>query len=188
MRVMDDIRNYVPGCEQEARDQAQMLAFMAAHPDCLERSCLAGHMTASAWVVNPERTKVLMAYHDLYDAWAWLGGHADGDDNLRAVALREAQEESGIRHAHLASEEIFSIETLTVDGHVKHGVWVPSHLHFNVTFLVEADEDERLTARPGENQAVQWFAFEDAMRASTEKWMVEQVYRKLAARAAALRK
>lgn len=182
MRVTDEIRNYVPGCEQEAHDQAQMLRFLCEHPDALDRTCLAGHVTASAWVVNPARTKVLMAYHRIYDSWAWLGGHADGEEDLRAVALREAQEESGILHARLASEEILSIETLTVDGHVKRGEWVPSHLHFNVTFLVEADEDEALRACEAENKAVRWFAFDDAMRASTEPWMVQHVYRKLAAR------
>lgn len=182
MHLMDDIRNYIPGCEQEERDQQQMLRFMQENPDYLSRDNLTAHFTASVWVVNPARTKTLMAYHNIYDSWAWIGGHADGEEDLRAVAMRELQEETGVKHARLLSEEVFSLETLTVDGHVKRGQWVPGHLHFNLTFLAEADEDEALIACEGENQAVGWFDFEDALTASTEPWMVEKVYRKLVER------
>ena len=182
MHLMDEIRNYIPACEQEARDQQQILRFMQENPDCLSRDNLTAHFTASAWVVNPARTKVLMAYHNIYDSWAWIGGHADGQEDLRAVALRELQEETGVKRGRLVSEDIFSLETLTVNGHVKRGVWVPSHLHLNVTFLAEADEDETLTACEGENQAVKWFPFEEALAASSEPWMVQHVYRKLVER------
>lgn len=182
MHLMDDIRNYFPGCEQEERDQQQMLRFMQENPDCLVRDNLTAHFTASVWVVNPARTKVLMAYHNIYDSWAWIGGHADGEEDLRAVAMRELQEETGVKHARLVSEDIFSLETLTVDGHVKRGQWVPSHLHFNLTFLAEADEDEALVVCEDENQAVKWFTPADALAASTEPWMVQHVYRKLVER------
>lgn len=182
MHLMDEIRNYIPACEQEARDQQQILRFMQENPDCLSRDNLTAHFTASAWVVNPARTKVLMAYHNIYDSWAWIGGHADGQEDLRAVALRELLEETGVKRGRLVSEDIFSLETLTVNGHVKRGVWVPSHLHLNVTFLAEADEDETLTACEGENQAVKWFPFEEALAASSEPWMVQHVYRKLVER------
>ena len=144
MRVTDEIRNYVPGCEQEARDQAQMLRFLCEHPDALDRTCLAGHVTASAWVVNPARTKVLMAYHRIYESWAWLGGHADGEEDLLAVALRECREETGLQKVRAVSGEIFSLEVLTVEGHEKRGEYVPSHLHLNVTYLLEADEADAL--------------------------------------------
>ena len=84
-----------------------------------------------------------------------------------------------MKNASLVSEEIFSVETLTVDGHIKKGVYVPCHLHFNVTYLAEADEAETLVVKEDENQAVKWFAFEEALAASTEPWMVEHVYKKL---------
>lgn len=76
-------------------------------------------MTASAWVVNRERTRVLMVYHNIYNSWSWLGGHADGETDLLSVAIREVKEEAGISNVHPVSEEIFSMESLTVDGHVK---------------------------------------------------------------------
>ena len=77
------------------------------------------------------------------------------------------------------SEEIFSLETLTVNGHIKKGIWVPSHLHFNLTFLAEAEESEELTVQEEENSAVQWWSFEDVLKVSEEPWMVENIYKKL---------
>ena len=95
------------------------------------------------------------------------------------VAMRELQEETGVQFARLVSEEILSLETLTVSGHVKRGNYVPSHLHFNLTFLAEADEREALVVNEDENQAVKWWTFEEALQVSSEPWMVERVYKKL---------
>ena len=179
MRLYEQIKNYTPANEQEQRDKEQMLAFMQENANCLTRENTVAHFTTSIWTVNKDRTKTLMVYHNIYNSWSWIGGHADGVENLAEVALRELQEETGVKNARLVSDEIFSIETLTVDGHIKKGAYVPCHLHFNVTYLVEADEAEALVVKEDENQAVKWFTFEEALAASTEPWMVEYVYKKL---------
>ncbi len=179
MKLFEQVKSYIPTNEQEQNDKEQMLGFMQANENCLSRKNTVAHFTTSIWTVNRERTKTLMVYHNIYNSWSWIGGHADGVENLSEVALRELQEETGVKNARLVSEEIFSIETLTVDGHVKNGVYVPCHLHFNVTYLAEADENEVLVVNEDENQAVKWFTFEEALEASTEPWMVENVYKKL---------
>lgn len=179
MKLYELIKNYVPTNEQEQNDKTQMLAFMQANENCLSRENAVAHFTTSIWTINKERTKTLMVYHNIYNSWSWIGGHADGMEDLAEVALRELQEETGVKNARLIGDGIFSIETLTVDGHMKKGVYVPSHLHFNVTYLAEADESELLIVKEDENQAVKWFSFEDALDASTEPWMVERVYKKL---------
>ena len=156
-----------------------MIRFITKNPDCLERSNEEGHFTTSIWTVNKARTKTLMVYHNIYNSWSWIGGHADGVEDLSVVAMRELQEETGVTKATLVSRDIFSLETITVDGHMKKGEYVSSHLHFNITFLAEADESEALIVNEDENKAVKWWSLEEALKASTEPWMVERVYKKL---------
>lgn len=179
MKLVEQIKNYQPCNDQEKADKTMIL-------DCLEkgsiifyRSHKIDHMTASAWVVNPQRTKVLMVYHNIYDSWSWMGGHADGEQDLLQVAVREVQEESGLENIRCLTDDIFSLEVLTVDGHIKHGEYVSSHLHLNLTYLLEADEDEELFVKEDENSGVAWFSLEEAVKASTEPWFRENVYSKL---------
>ena len=178
MGLLQDIQNYRPVNEQEAQDKAVMLRYMACCENYLERENQIAHFTTSIWTVNKAHTKTLMVYHNIYDSWAWIGGHADGVENLASVALRELREETGVQGT-LISPEIFSLEILTVDGHMKKGQYVPSHLHLNITYLAEADEKESLVVNKAENQAVKWWSFEDALAVSKEPWFVERVYTKL---------
>lgn len=181
MNLIDILENYKPENQQEERDKAQMLEFIKNNDDFLLRENIMGHFTASMWAVNKERTKALMVYHKLYDSWSWTGGHADGEENLCKVALKELMEETGVKSAKLISEDIFSIETLAVNGHMKKGQWIESHLHFNLTFLAEVDEGEKLSVKEDENSGVKWWSFEDVLKVSSEPWMVENVYKKLIA-------
>ena len=177
--MIQKIREYKPFNEQEERDREVLLRLLSGVEDVYSRENLTAHMTASAWVVNENRDKVLMAYHNIYHSWSWLGGHADGERDLLAVALREVGEESGVIHVRPLSEEIFSMEILTVDGHEKRGKYVPSHLHLNLTYLLEAREGDALSMKADENSGVAWFGLEEAVKASTEPWFKERVYGKL---------
>ena len=178
-RLKEQIRAYRPVNEQEERDKELILHCLETEKNIFTRQNRLAHMTASAWIVNPERTKVLMAYHNIYHSWSWLGGHADGETDLLKVALKEAREESGIHHVKPVSEQIYSLEVLTVDGHVKRGEYVSSHLHLNVTYLLQAEETDVLHIKEDENSNVGWFSLEDAVAASTEPWFQEHIYRKL---------
>lgn len=176
---IEDLEQYLPFNEQEEKDRKRMIDYFRKESLLFDRSNLHAHMTASAWVVNKEHTKVLMAYHNLYDSWAWLGGHADGCEDLLAVSIKEVQEESGLQELKPLSEQPLSIEILTVNGHFKHGVYVSSHLHLNVTYLLEADETTSLKVKPDENKAVDWFSPEEAIAHSTEAWFKNNIYNKL---------
>ena len=179
MNLEQQLLAYTPCNEQEARDRELILRCLKAEPDVFTRRNELVHMTASAWIVNADRTKVLMAYHNLYQSWAWLGGHADGETDLLAVALKEAREESGLAHVRPVMEEIYSVEALHVCGHVKRGQYVSSHIHLNVTYLLEADENDPLFIKADENSGVAWFAPEEAEAVCTEPWMRDHIYRKL---------
>ena len=173
------IEKYEPFNEQEKMDKQLILEWIKNHDNAFSRENAVAHMTASAWVVNRDRSKVLMVYHNIYNSWSWLGGHADEETDLLSVAIREVKEEAGICDVHPVSEEIFSIECLTVDGHVKKGNYVSGHLHLNVTYLLEADSEEAVSIKADENSGVAWFLPEEALKKSTEPWFVEHIYSKL---------
>lgn len=177
--LTEKIENYKPFNEQEERDKLLILDWIMKNENAFSRENTVAHMTASAWVVNKDRSKVLMVYHNIYNSWSWLGGHADDETDLLAVAIREVKEEAGITNVHPVSEEIFSMESLTVDGHVKKGRYVSSHLHLNITYLLEADSEESVSIKEDENSGVAWFTPEEALKKSTEPWFVEHVYTKL---------
>ena len=172
-----------PWNQQEERDRAALLRLLERGLAPYGREDPA-HLTASAWVVSPDRRRVLLAYHNLYDSWAWLGGPADGDRDLLAVALREVREESGLETVRPVSPDLYSVEILTVDGHEKRRENVPSHLHLNVTFLLEADPAAPVRCKPDENSRVGWFGLEEAVAASSEPWFRERIYSKLNAKLA----
>ena len=178
-KLIQQIVNYIPANEQEETDQLTLLNLLQSDADISVRENLMAHLTASAWVVNPERTKVLMAYHKLYDSWAWLGGHADGNWNLIAVAEKEAREESGIHSLKAVSREPVSLEILNVSGHEKKGKYVPCHLHLNLTYLFEGDPEDCLQCNPDENTGVAWLNMDDLAVKCNEPWFVERIYSKL---------
>lgn len=179
MDILQELAAYRPWNEQEARDREELLRRLNSGEELYGRDNPSAHLTASAWVVSPDRTQVLMAYHNLYDSWAWLGGHADGERDLLSVALREVREESGLTVLRPVSEHIYSLEILSVDGHEKHGQYVSSHLHLNVTYLLEADPAAPIRPKPDENSRVGWFSLDDAIAASGEPWFRQRIYRKL---------
>ena len=179
MKYIEQIKKYKPYNEQEKKDKEIMLKYINTFNDVLTRENELGHFTASAWVLNKERTKVLMIYHNIYNSWAWTGGHADGDSDLLHVATREVQEETGIKNIKPILEDIFSLEIICVNGHIKRGKYVGSHVHLNCTYLFEADENQELFIKEDENSGVKWIPLDKIKEISKEKWVVENVYEKL---------
>lgn len=138
-----------PGAEAAAL--REILTFVRAHPDCLERRCVPGHLTGSAWIVSPCRRRVLLTHHHKLDRWLQLGGHADGDGDLLAVARREAEEESGLAGLRVLSRGIFD-----VDRHwIPERPGQPGHFHLDLRFLLEADPEEPLRVSH-ESKALAW--------------------------------
>lgn len=174
---------YTPGDEREAQEQAIILDQIAREGDrILTRDCPFVHMTASAIIVSPDRTKTLMAFHKIYNSWAWTGGHADGENDFEAIARREAQEETGISGLRRLGGGIASMEILPVWAHVKRGKWVASHLHFNVSFLFEADDALPLRIAQEENSAVGWIQISELESRVSEPPMLP-IYNRLLKRA-----
>lgn len=179
VQLKKQIEEYQPFNEQEEKDKDEILRQICASKSILTRENKNAHFTVSAWIVNKDRRKVLMAYHNIYQSWAWLGGHADGNADLKHVILKEIEEESGLTDVRFVSEDIFSLEILTVAGHEKKGEYVCSHLHLNVTYLLEADMETPIRIKEDENSQIGWISVDEISKKSTEKWFVDRIYSKL---------
>ena len=167
----------MPFNEQEEADLRVISRCIETFDDVLTRDNEIAHFTSSGFVVNKARTKVLMIHHNIYHSWGWTGGHADGESDFLQVAIREALEETGV-HTTPVSTDIFSIDVLQVLAHVKKGKYVTPHIHLNVTYLLEASEEESLTIAEEENSGVEWIPFEDVLHRVAEEHM-RPVYAKL---------
>jgi 8-oxo-dGTP pyrophosphatase MutT (NUDIX family) len=147
------LHNYHPYDLQEQADKETMIRFVQEHPDCFQRTLLIGHMTASAWLVNRDNTHVLLTLHAKLGQWLQLGGHCDGESDVLAVALKEAQEESGIMHIVPVSSDIFDIGVHDIPAHKD----VPAHVHYDVRFLLQVASDEQII-QSGESTDLRWFS------------------------------
>lgn len=158
---MQEIRQYKPYNEQEEKDKALILTCMDAYDNLLTRENPVAHFSSSGFIVNKTRDKVLMIHHNIYNAWSWTGGHTDGETDFLGVAIREAQEETGVQEVKVLSEGILSLDVLPVPAHIKKGVYVSAHLHLSIAYLVEVDEEELLKVKPDENSGVKWISIEE---------------------------
>ena len=177
MSYIKEIKSYIPYNEQEQKDKDLILNCINNFSDVLTRENTLAHITSSGYIVNKNRDKTLMIFHKIYNSWSWTGGHADGDSNLLKVAIKEATEETGLKNVKPISENIFSLDVLTVDGHIKNGEYVSSHLHLSVAYLLEADESEELIINEDETRGVKWIPINKVDYYSSEPYMIE-VYKK----------
>lgn len=164
MDLIKFLRNYQPYDEFEEVDRQAVLQLVEAFGDeAYRRENLVGHISSSCWIVNKANDKVLMCFHNIYQDWSWLGGHADGDKDLLNVALKEAAEESGLKNLRVVSQEPIDVCVCNVGHHIKRGKAVSRHCHYNLTYLLEADENEPLKMRPEENSVLKWIEFDQVL-------------------------
>ena len=159
--LLNRLRAYRTRFAEEAAYVQRTLGFVEEHEDCFHCDLWPGHVTGSAWVVNPTRDHVLLLHHKKHDQWFQPGGHADGDGDVQRVALREVSEETGLdpKHILLLSPEIFDVDIHTIDA--SH--WGPRHQHFDVRFLIEIDDR---TPIPGNDEShdIRWVPLHQVAR------------------------
>lgn len=160
-RLTSLMQNFTPHDAVEQTDKVQILSFLAQTSDALTRENTLGHFVGSAFIVNPARDRAVMVYHNIFQGWIFPGGHADGDADLLRVAMREAKEETGLDVTPLLDGKIFGAKVDPIEQHFKHGKPVSAHLHFNVIYLLEADDRQPLQYRAEESQGAKWFSLAD---------------------------
>ncbi len=178
MNYIEEIRNYEPINEQESTDKEIILKYIEDYShNILLRENQVAHMTSSAIILNKDHTKMLMIHHNIYKTWTWVGGHADGEDDMLKLALKEAEEETGIKQFDVITD-IATIDILLVDSHIKKGKYVAPHLHLNVAYVFEAYENHDLVLNKDETSGLKWIPLEEIENYSGEPSII-YVYHKM---------
>jgi 8-oxo-dGTP pyrophosphatase MutT (NUDIX family) len=165
--LSDLLRGYGAAFPGEQALVERFLGFVAAHPDCLLRSCAPGHITASAWILSPDGDSCLLTHHQKLGRWLQLGGHVDGEPRVERAALREAQEESGMQHFQFVGAGPLLPLDLDVHPIPARGA-EPAHLHWDVRFLLRAGPDQPLVVS-NESKALRWLRPEELTALTTEE-------------------
>ena len=175
--LLDELDRYraSPEAGDDPGDLARIRTFASTYPDAFARSLAIGHMTASAWIVDRDGSAAVLLHHRKLDRWLQPGGHADGDADLRRVALREAREETGLTSLAFASDAIFDLDVHAIPARGSEA----AHRHYDVRFLLVADRAEAPSANH-ESHAVRWIALADL-----ESLAVDDSVRRLARKTSA---
>ncbi|NLK27255.1 MAG: NUDIX hydrolase [Clostridiales bacterium] len=159
MKYINAIEEYNPVNEQEMQDKKVILEYIRHFSNnVLLRDNEIAHITSSGFIMNKDLDKVLMVHHNIRNVWAWTGGHADGDDDLLRVAIKEGIEETGISNLVPLSNKIASIDILPVFGHIKNSEYVNAHLHLSIAYVLITDENNKVRICQEENSGVEWFS------------------------------
>jgi|GEM_PF-386095 len=134
------LQAYNPVHPEELEFKKTILSFIDQHENCFERSLEVGHITASCWLLNQDKSKALLLHHAKLGRWFQLGGHCDGDPDVLAVAIKEAQEESGITHIVPVQPDIFDIDIHRIPANSRE----EAHDHYDIRFLLQVDSDEEI--------------------------------------------
>ncbi|MFC5437697.1 NUDIX hydrolase [Rhodanobacter umsongensis] len=168
------LQRYRDQWQGEAATIIQFEAFLHTHANAFERSNTAAHFTGSCWLVNGDGAKVLLMNHRKLDKWLQPGGHADGDSDLARVALREAQEETGVSDLHVEGG-IFDLDRHRIPARAHE----PEHWHYDVRHVVRARGDDRFAIN-GESHALAWrsvvevasdSSLDASLRRMAQKWL-----------------
>jgi 8-oxo-dGTP pyrophosphatase MutT (NUDIX family) len=150
--LLHKLSKYATPYPEEVLFIPRFLSLLTNFPNCYKRSLVTGHMTGSAWIVNENANAVLLVHHKKLDRWLQPGGHADGEENIINVTIKEGKEETGMRSLRLVNEEIFDVDIHQIPEHKG----VKAHLHHDIRFLFQADQSEKIVVSHESNE-VAWF-------------------------------
>jgi 8-oxo-dGTP pyrophosphatase MutT (NUDIX family) len=166
--LLERLHDYAATCPGERPVIDKLTNFINAHDNCFSRGCVPGHVTGSAWLVDRAGQRTLLTHHRKLERWLQLGGHSDDDANTLRVALREAQEESGLP-VEPVDDAIFDIDIHLIPARPDE----PEHYHYDVRFLLRARDEAFVVTN--ESKALRWVAFDDVQQLTQEESVLRMV-------------
>lgn len=183
MKFIKQIEEYKPLDDRDFNEKRVLTDYINKFSNnILTRENEFAHITSSGFIMNSELTKVLFIHHNIYNTWAWTGGHADGDTDLEYIAVKEALEETGLANIKLLFHEIASLDIIPVWPHYKRGKYVCAHMHLNAAYILIGDEKAPLKLNEAETSGVRWIPIEEIGSYSNEPYIIE-IYNRLIKRA-----
>jgi 8-oxo-dGTP pyrophosphatase MutT (NUDIX family) len=177
--ILDQLDRYQAESPDDQAHKNSIVHFIKNHPNCFDRELPYGHVTGSAWVINQTRDKVLLTLHAKVATWMQMGGHSDGHPITNDVALREAHEESGLKNITPLSSEIFDLDIHHYPAFQTKRGFEHEHLHFDLRYIFEADENEPLTPQEGESNGLRWVPLAEAHQLNAQEKFLRMIRKTL---------
>ena len=172
-KLIELLKEYKTSFPEEETFIPRFISLLTNFHTCFSRSLTTGHMTASAWIVSRKGDKALLVHHKKLNKWLQPGGHADGMENLRKVAMKEAVEETGLKSLMYKGNGIFDIDIHMIPDHKQ----IPAHFHYDIRFLLVADGNET-PAVSDESHEVRWIFMEKIPFYTKGNRSIERMIRK----------
>jgi len=167
--LLDHLSRYSGCWPAESATTNDFMAFIRSHDDAFLRSCVSGHVTGSAFIVDPTLTRTLLVHHRKLDKWLQPGGHCDPGETALEAAVREAWEETGVSGSALTPDCLFDIDIHRIPARPD----TPEHLHFDARYILMAEPS--LTTTSHESHAVEWVSLEEAVRRNPEQSIARMI-------------
>lgn len=173
--IIQLLENHQPFNPAEASFLSDTISFIKSHKDCFERSLMIGHVTGSAWILDQTHRYALLTHHLKLDKWFQTGGHCDGDPDVLKVAMKEAEEETGLSDIKPVSEQVFDVDIHLIPE--RKGI--PAHFHYDIRFLLEADKNAVLVVPEDESSELKWIKLEEVTHYNNSDSIVRMVEKSL---------
>lgn len=172
--LLESLQQHLSMDAAEEKMVQDTIRFVNGNQDCFERTNLSGHITGSAWILDESHRFTLMMHHAKLGMWLQPGGHSDGDPYTAGVALREAQEETGLTKLKLATGDLFDVDVHPIPARKTE----PAHFHYDMRYLIVGDRNEPLQIN-SESKALKWILLEEVAQFNDSRSVLRMVERTL---------